>query len=171
MNYESEPLTKAALQLENQKYAEIRRYVAPSKTNKSIKYLVLRALIELDDIRPFVSTQSICASILARKFSVGKNTHLETLVKLTKEFIARAQLARQVTKVSMKTERVHSYREQREEATSRILPGTPSRRQSSIARQDRRCSPGCRNPYIWTDNFYNCWDLRAKSQSNHGNGS
>jgi hypothetical protein len=47
--------------------------------------------------------------------SLGENTHLETLVKLTKEFITRAQLARQTTKVSMKTEK------------SPQLPGTERR--------------------------------------------
>ena len=37
--------------------------------------------------------------------SLGVNTHLEALVKLTKEFIVRAQLARQVTKVPMKAQK------------------------------------------------------------------
>lgn len=37
--------------------------------------------------------------------SSGVNTRLEALVKLTKEFIVRAQLARQVTKVPMKTQK------------------------------------------------------------------
>ncbi len=37
--------------------------------------------------------------------SLGVNTHLEALVKLTKEFIVRARLARETSKVPMKAEK------------------------------------------------------------------
>ncbi len=37
--------------------------------------------------------------------SLGVNTHLEALVKLTKEFIIRARLAREASKVPMKAEK------------------------------------------------------------------
>jgi len=36
---------------------------------------------------------------------LGENTHLETLLKLTKEYITRTQLARQATKIPMKAEK------------------------------------------------------------------
>jgi hypothetical protein len=62
--------------------------------------LALRALAARDHKRLAEYMRTVTQEHLQ-----GETTHLETLVKLTKEYIVRAQLARQASKVPMKAEK------------------------------------------------------------------
>jgi hypothetical protein len=72
------------------------------KENLAVRALAARDHKQLAEYMRKVIQQHLQGEITQR---LGETTHLETLVKLTKEYIIHVRLARQATKVPMKAEK------------------------------------------------------------------